>query len=756
MRPSALFVFPLVAALVLSPAAPAVPAPQAPPQGKEVLTFGVSTAAVTLDIVVRDKKGNAVRDLKAGDFSVFEDGVPQKVETFEIFGQTTPPAATTVADARSPVGGPGGATAPAAASAPAASPAPAAAAEPEVRPQVIAFVFDRLGPEARANAQKAAMTYVDRGYVHGDVVGIFSVDLALRTLQPFTTDVTLIRSGLERAAAQGNTGYANNREQVRNMVDTVMQGADQADSVAGSSPGRGANVGDIAAQAAGAALQQTFGSLQLDMARNMESLERDQQGFASTNGLLAVVTGLKKLPGRKTVVFFSEGLMIPANVLPQFRNVIHNANRSNVSVYTMDAAGLRAQSSNLETAREINQATAQRLRELESGHDSGTSGPSTRALERAEDRLRDSAESGLGMLANETGAFMIRDTNDAAGAFRRITEDMRFHYLVGYTPSNEVYDGKFRVISVKVARPGVTVQSRQGYIALKTIESAPLLSYEAPAIAKLDAGAKPHDFPIQIAALTFPTTDKPGLSPVLVKAPGTALTFTPDPTDKSADKLQRGDFAVVVRVKDASGREVDRLSQHFPLSAPAKNVEAARRGDILFYREAELGPGKYTLEAVGYDAGSQKASVATASLEVHSTQPGKPRLSSVILVGRAEKVAAGDNPGQNPLYFGDTILYPAMGEPFRKATSQALGFFFTVYSVPASSTVRRATLEIYRDGTPAGQVATELPAPDANGRIQYAGSLPLAAFPPGSYRLKVTAATTGGSDAREATFTIAE
>jgi VWFA-related protein len=208
------------------------------------------------------------------------------------------------------------------------------------------------------------------------------------------------------------------------------------------------------------------------MLRSFEALERDQQGFASTNGLLSVVNGLRSLPGRKTVVFFSEGLAIPANVQAQFRSVIHGANRANVSVYAMDAAGLRAESMNAETRKEMQQAQARRLRVLESGRDDA-SGAMTRGLERNEDLLRLHPESGLGQLAAETGGFLIRDTNDAASAFRRIEEDMRFHYLIGYTPSNERWDGKFRSITVKVSRPGVRVQSRQGYYAIRGIERAP-------------------------------------------------------------------------------------------------------------------------------------------------------------------------------------------------------------------------------------------------------------------------------------------
>ena len=109
----------------------------------EVPTFGVGTAAVTLDIVVRDKKGRAVRDLKASDFEVFEDGVKQALDSFQVFGKPLDE----------------GAEQPNAAPAPAPSAAaPTPAAEPENRPQIIAFIFDRLSAAARSLAHKAALT----------------------------------------------------------------------------------------------------------------------------------------------------------------------------------------------------------------------------------------------------------------------------------------------------------------------------------------------------------------------------------------------------------------------------------------------------------------------------------------------------------------------------------------------------------------------------------------------------------------------
>ena len=59
---------------------------------------------------------------------------------------------------------------------------------------------------------------------------------------------------------------------------------------------------------------------------------------------MSVVTGMRALPGRKSIVFFSEGLAIPPNVQERFMAVIDAANRANVSIYPMDAMGLRTDS----------------------------------------------------------------------------------------------------------------------------------------------------------------------------------------------------------------------------------------------------------------------------------------------------------------------------------------------------------------------------------------------------------------------------
>jgi hypothetical protein len=84
-----------------------------------------------------------------------------------------------------------------------------------------------------------------------------------------------------------------------------------------------------------------------------------------------------------------------------------------------------------------------------------------------------------------------------------------------------------------------------------------------------------------------------------------------------------------------------------------------------------------------------------------------------------------------------------------------LGFFFSVYGLQ-SATVPRVTLEILQESKVMAKTSTDLRAPDARGRSQNAGALPLSSLAPGAYTLKVSVPDGQGVHTREAAFTLAE
>jgi len=302
---------------------------------------------------------------------------------------------------------------------------------------------------------------------------------------------------------------------------------------------------------------------------------------------------------------------------------------------------------------------------------------------------------------------------------------------VGYTPSNDTYDGRFRTIEVKVKRPGVTVASRKGYFAVRNAGGGSTNSWEAPALGELERKPVPNAFPVRAAALLFPERDRPGLVPVVVALNTAPLTFQP-----AADgKTYTSDFTVLVRFLDQQNQVVRKLSQHYEVNGPVADIGRAKQGDVIFYREPELPAGVYTMEAIVYDAPSGKSSVRLSTVEVPRDNATALRMSSLVLVKRSEKVPEKDRRAENPLLVKDVVLYPNLGEPVSKAAKE-LAFYFAVYPVqggpsPASS------LELLLNDTPVARVPLPMAAPDASGRIQQVGRLPLDQIAPGLYELRV-------------------
>jgi VWFA-related protein len=670
-------------------------------------TIGEGVTAVLVDVVVRDKRGQPVHDLTQSDFQVLEDGVPQSIGSFSAMfaGSPAPAAAETTRPA-----------------APAASGGTGPALADNTIP-VIALVFDRLSPEARRLAVQAAQAYLGGNEETQGYIGIFGIDLALTPYAPFTRSTRVLRQALSKMGNRGSASFNSpEQQQQKSNADRAAASAGQAAAAAESGGGRGA-AGAVGGSPGDAMLAQ----IQSRMISDFEVMERDQQGYSTTNGLFAIISTMRRLPGRKSMILFSEGIAIPPAVQRLFLGVIDAANRANVSIYAMDAAGLRTDDEQAKIRDQVNEAGGAGGGILSVR---GSDEPQSKTLENNEYVLRQDPHNGLGTLAQDTGGLLFENTNNLRQGFDRVESDLHNYYLVGYTPVNAVYDGHFRNIEVKVNRPGVTVAARKGYFAVRDTGGAPVNPWEAPALGALEQKPVPNAFPVRAAAMLFPERDRPGLVPVVVDLKTAPVTFRP-----GADaRMYTSDFAVIVRFLDAQNRVVRKVSQHYEVKGPIADLERAKQGEVIFYREPELPPGVYTMETVVYDALSGKSSVRLGTVEVPNPEAGKLRMSSLVLVKRGERVPDKDRRADNPLLVKDVVLYPNLGEPVSKATKE-VGFYFAVYPVQGGSSPE-STIQLLLDGKLVAQFAMPLPAADALGRVQQTGRLPLDQLAPGTYDLR--------------------
>lgn len=729
---------------------------QSKPEPQDPDKIIVERSEVVLDAVVRDKKGRPVTNLTLNDFAVYEDGVRQQVSSFRLVTRSdgSSSRAEQIPDnqKRDPK-----TKAPAAATTSGFKNSPAVI---DNQPGAVALVFDRLSPDARSRAHTAALAYLAQGLSPNDYVGVLVIDQTLRVLQTFTNDAQLIRKAIDQAEKESSSTYQDSTSQIIELSKQyeALIVADDLDKRGHADALIAMGRPDEARNLMNQPPEHTFAMMVLEaMIRSTEGyekLERDQQGYATTDSLLAIINGMSTLPRRKALLFFSQGVAVTSATAGNFQALISNANRASVSIYAIDAAGLRAESTDLLLGQAMTALGQRRITQASHGGDSNL-GSMNKDLERNEDLIRRNPASGLGQLADQTGGVFVSGTNDPGARLRQVNEDLHSYYLLSYSPKNKNYDGNFRQTSVNVTRPGLEVQARKGYFALAESYDSPVQPYEAPGLAILSGKAQPNTFQTRAAAFSFPEPARGGLVPVVVEVPAGSIHFLVD----NAKTNYRSDFSVVVLIRNEAQKVVRKLSSHYLVSGPYDKLDAALNGNILFYKETRLEPGRYTIASIVYDALANQSSTAMGNVEVPVENKTQLQLSSLVLLKNAERLSSADKQASRLFHVGEVLLYPNLGEPLSKSDNPDLRLFITVYA-PQNSLSRegpngpKLTLEVLRNGQALGQLSSDLQAPDKTGRIQYTGTIAIGAFPPGEYELKAMVSDGVTKAVRSERFTV--
>ncbi len=715
----------LVAVLLAAAGARPLAAQQPPTASDRSPVFRSGAAVVLLDLVVRDKKGRSVLDLGRDELEVFEDGVRCEIAGFRrISGEALSLAATgtseteTVDDPRS-------------------------AEAPDTRR--ISFVtplFDPLGPNGRTLARKAALKLLDSPLRNSVWISVFVLDESLSLVQPFTGDRAAIREAVRSATSGARRGAIEDSGEYGKALLELERASARAEAASVANQAR-AQGGAAAAGHAGAAAQVAQARALVNMLRMSKDLQRQQQGETSLYPLLALMKGHSTLEGRKTLLYFSEGLAVPPSLESVFRAAIGEANRANVSVYAVDARGLDASSQNEEAKQALEDAVAATRRAMER-QGGAVEIDEILAAETAESALRLNVQGTLSDLSESTGGFLMANTNDFRQGMERLATDVSAYYEVAYVPPPRSYDGKFRAVSVKLRRKGLQVQTRSGYFALPPEGAAILLPYEVPLYAALESPTPVHGFECRAAALRFGSDGAQRDHVLMLEVPLRNLTFEID----EAKQTYGLRFSVLALIKDEQGRVVERFSEDYPFEGSIEKVEGLKLGNVVFKRAFQLPPGRYTLETVAADA----AAVASATrLSFEVPQESEPALSSLSVIRRLEPAPQAGS--DDPFALDRVRIVPNLDAPISAGTNPSLSLFFTVHP-KAGAEPPTMLLEFSREGKVVGRAVPELPAPDAKGRIPYVGTFPIKTFSPGRYELRA-AVQQGTVKAEErASFTI--
>ena len=678
--------------------------------------------AVVVDVVVRDGTGRPVTDLGPKDFEVFEDGVSQVIERFAPPGD--PRGAETAGPSGALSGGPGAAS--------------AASSTPVRGRSTMAFVLDRLSTEGCVAAERALRDHL-RERQAGDVAGLFSLENTLVVVQDFTGDATLLQAAVEAVGSRAGCAGASRLDQARALAGGRLA-ANAARAVLLETRTPRSNADAVANARARIAAAQA--SMAQAAAEAFDRLERDQHGFVTANALTAIVDALRPVPGRKAVVLFSEGLFRTEANEQRFLAAVNAANRASVSVYAVEAAGLQVKSYESVARDEMVSASQLTMARQSAAEDLG-GGSWLRSLESVEDTVRFHPRASLEWITESTGGLFWRDINDLTGALREIGADLRSYYLLGYTPRNEIFDGRFRKITVTARRKGVVVRARSGYFAVRT--AGPVLAHVAPALAVLEAGQRPRDLPVYAAAWAFPNGEAPVRVPVAISVPVRELARLASP------KRGKGalDLTLLARIHDASGRPVEAMSRRFVFEPRA----APKAAELRLLRDAWLTPGRYRLEAVAYEASSSRAGVASFEFEVAGGADAL-RRPQVVIVRGAQPAAQVELETGHPLRFGDVVLQPLTGQPVPREPAHPLVFQLVTFADGVDPP--SASVGVFRENERVGESGVQWGATEPGGIRRCVSEAPTGPLRAGRYELRVTLRDATGERTLRAPFVVTE
>jgi VWFA-related protein len=366
-------------------------------------TIKVATRLVQVNVVVHDKNGKPVQDLAKEDFVLYDQGEIQEISTFSKITDNALPAnsAPLPPDVVS--------------NRLANSTGPGPAHSIALPNAITVFFIDRLNTNwvDHYYAKIALIKFLEQ-IQPGDRVAIYALTNGLRVLHDFSADTASLLTALDH--------YKKNDS-------FLVEASSQEDSNTGF---------------------EYFDSLNKSADEHLKAYYIDQRIKITLDALTTIAKHLKGIPGRKSLLWLSSSVPLILNSDHYFyiynhetQRTLNELNDAGIAIYPIDPRGLIgafAYFSNLSPALGGKAAT-NNYRDILSSQDT------------------------MIELAKGTGGRAFMNTNDIVGAIRKAVEDTRVSYVLGYSPNNQNWDGKYREIKLKLKRPGLEARYRQGYFA---------------------------------------------------------------------------------------------------------------------------------------------------------------------------------------------------------------------------------------------------------------------------------------------------
>jgi VWFA-related protein len=658
---SLLFVFLLaLASVAQTPKPTATPtAPKSTVAADDEDVVKISTTLIQLDVTVTDKSGKVVTDLKPEDFEIYENGERQEITNFSFISSTprANPATTGTPGVKNTTTTP-------------APLLPPTQTKPERIRRTIALVVDdlTLSFQSTAYVRQSLKKFVDEQMQDGDLVAIIRTGAGAGALQQFTSDKRQLYAAIERvrwnAFGSGNIG----------AFAPIQSSPD-------NSPGGGdADEEDIAPNNNADA--------------EFNSFRQNLFARGTLGALNYIIRGMNELPGRKSVMLFSDGFKLftraeqesadASQILDSLRRLVDLANRNSVVIYTMDARGL--QPLGLTAEDNVGGLNAEQLEQ------------------RLSDRRSEfiDTQEGLIYLAQQTGGFAITNTNDLVGGVRRVLNDQSY-YLIAYQPDAEIFDAKtrrFNKLVVRVRRPDLRVRYRSGFFGVTDEMTAAETVKQTPQEQILNALLSPFasgGINLRLNALFGNEVKSGSFIRSFLHISAKDLKFI-----EEADGNHRATFDVLAVSFGDNGVAVDQIGKTYTIKAKGETYERiVRDGFVYSFVFPIKNPGAYQMRVALRDQNSAKVGSANQFIEVPNLKKDRLTLSGIVLENLTpaqwQKLSANEMNPNEPILSNpqsDTSL-----RRFKRGTVLRYGYEIYNARLDAAQKPQATTqMRIFRDG----------------------------------------------------------
>ena len=679
----------------------------APARQEESVHEYASVSLVELPVNVVGRDGKPVRGLTAADFSVEDEGKPQTITAVDVVDLSHMAEHSALPESLPAMGR---------------------------RHFVLLFDLSFAKPMELVRSREAALRFVKEGLSPSDLaaVAFTSVETGAHLLLTFTSDRRQLESAIK------NVGLPGAMDQVRDPLqfafDLPTGGNPYLQDLATITDDRPGNAGEFA-------ITMKVLSVAAQKDADQYSVSRVTRHLGEMSSL---ASALDTIEGRKSIIYFSDGFdgsLLTGNIDQSVEHAASDNEAMFHGLYWMTDVDKRYSNNSLQRQLDDTLTLFRRsdcviyaidIAGLKADGDVSLTSSAARG------------EAALFAFANGTGGELIQHANDLDAQMRRVQEMTSLTYVLSYSPTSTLGEGKFHRLKVRVRQKGVRVSARAGYYEAKGFGRLSPLERSLAAADVITHEKAKGDFPIEVLAMPL-AEGAISRIPIFVRLPAPQEAKSP-----SGSAVER--IGIYVYLTDENGKLADYFTRLATID-PSRDGGRSKDG-VMFYGTCRAVPGVYRARVYVRDESTGRYAFRVVPVTVAPAADGKYEVLPPVFLDSAAKGlfmrdSSAGNAEPEPFQIGGEVVTPATAPVMEPGGHTRVCVFLYHGHPEKSDSPFQISAEVVgadgRGSSPAAVKVIGRSAPDPRGLTKLLLDFSAAGLPQGEYSFRVTVSSPGDS-----------